>query len=134
MARNPRNDQVAGYIDKNRRLGAVTQKYTQAPSRRCSVVIESIEEMRLRQGIHNDELRETILGLRVGDFVKLTFSTTRMTCAGETLLVHITQIKGDLFRGKLADNPVLPALSTLRQGSSVTFKSEHIHSVPKGPF
>jgi hypothetical protein len=112
---------------------AVTRRGGDRSSKRASVVIENIEEMRLRQGIHDDELRQTVLRLRVGDVVKLTFSTTKMTCAGETLLVRVTQIKGELFRGKLADRPALPALSSLRVGSSVVFKSEHIHSVPRGP-
>jgi hypothetical protein len=111
----------------------VTRKGGDRSIKRASVVIENIEEMRLRQGIHDDELRQTILRLRVGDIVKLTFSTTQMTCAGETLSVRVTQIKGDMFRGKLAVRPALPALSTLRLGSSVAFKSEHIHSVPTGP-
>jgi hypothetical protein len=96
------------------------------------VVIENIEEMRRRQGIEDDELRETIRSLRIGDFVKLTFLATPMTCAGETLLVRVTQINGDTFTGKLADRPALPALYKLRPGSSVAFKTEHIHSVPKG--
>jgi hypothetical protein len=95
-------------------------------------MIENIEQMRLRQGINDEELREIIRGLRVGDLVKLTFLTTTMTCSGETLSVRVTQISGDTFLGKLADSPALPALSKLRRGSSVAFKTEHIHSVPKG--
>jgi hypothetical protein len=97
-----------------------------------AVAIENIEEMRRREGIEDVELREAIRGLRVGDFVRLTLLTGTAPFAGETLLVRITRIRGDAFRGKLADRPVSPRLSQLRSGSPVTFRSHHIHSIPTG--
>src|SRR5262249_38258649 len=108
---------------------AARGKHAEGSGKRCSIVIENIEEMRLRQGIRDDDLRQTIARLQVGDFVKLTFSTSKMTCTGETLLVCVTKIKTDMFLGRLAGRPALPALSALRQGSLVTFSSEHIHSI-----
>ena len=39
------------------------------------VPIENIEEMRLREGIDDTELRKEIRRLKVGDFVRLTMLT-----------------------------------------------------------
>jgi hypothetical protein len=93
------------------------------------VEIEDIEQMRLRAGIDDVELRSEIRGLHVGDVVKLTFLTGTTTF--ETLPVRITSISGSAFRGKLADSPATPALSTLRVGSPVAFDAAHIHSLMK---
>jgi hypothetical protein len=101
---------------------------------RPSVVLENIEDMRTREGISDDELRETIRALRVGDFVKLTFLTGRASSTGETLTVRVTRINGDKFLGKLVDGPALGGLSRLRVGSSIAFDRGHIHSVPKRSF
>jgi hypothetical protein len=97
---------------------------------RIAVEIEDIEQRRLRAGIDDVALRLEIRGLRVGDFVKLTFLSG--TAAFETLPVRITSISGSAFRGKLADSPASPALSQLRVGSPVTFTTAHIHSLPRG--
>jgi hypothetical protein len=105
---------------------------TKGSSMRHRVMIEDIEEMRRRQGIDDVELREEICGLEIGDFVKLTLLSGTGPFAGETLLVRITSIKGDAFRGKLAQRPALTSLSDLRAGSAVAFTKAHIHSVPKG--
>jgi hypothetical protein len=99
---------------------------------RSTVAIENIEEMRRREGIEDVGLREEIDGLRVGDFVKLTFLTGTRPPAGETLLVRITRIRGDSFRGKLASRPAYRGLSGLRVGTPVVFTAAHIHSLPKG--
>jgi hypothetical protein len=96
------------------------------------VEIENIEEMRLQEGIDDVELREEIRSLRAGDFVKLTFLTEANSLARETLLVRITSIRGDAFRGKLAHRPVSSGLSELRLGSTVVFTRTHIHSLSKG--
>jgi hypothetical protein len=96
---------------------------------RARVEIENIEEMRLRAGVDDVELRSEIRGLHVGDLVKLTFLAGTTTC--ETLPVRITSINGSAFRGKLAERPTAPALSTLRFGSSVAFDAAHIHSLMK---
>jgi hypothetical protein len=100
---------------------------------RDSVAIENIEEMRRLEGIEDVELRRAIRALRAGDFVKLTLLTGPTPFSGETLLVRITRIQGDAFRGKLAEQPASARLSQLRCGSSVVFTRHHIHSIPKGP-
>jgi hypothetical protein len=97
---------------------------------RDGVEVENIEEMRLREGIDDAELREEVRGLAVGDLVKLTLLTAKKSFPGETLLVRITRIRGGAFRGKLVDRPASPALSGLRAGSPVAFTAAHIHSLP----
>jgi hypothetical protein len=99
---------------------------------RHPVEIENIEEMRRREGIEDVELREEIRRLHIGDFVKLTFLTGTKSFAGETLWVRITSIRGDAFRGKVANRPGSTGLSKLRVGSPVAFTTAHIHSLPKG--
>jgi hypothetical protein len=96
---------------------------------RARVEIQNIEEMRLRAGIDDVDLRSEIRGLQVGDLVKLTFLTGTTTF--ETLPVRITSINGSAFRGKLADSPAAPTLYTLRVGSAVAFAAAHIHSLVK---
>ena len=97
------------------------------------VTIENIEEMRKRQGIEDVELWKAIRGLRVGDFVRLTFlAGTPQPPAAETMRVRITSIREDDFRGKLADQPVSGRLAELRCGSLVLFAAHHIHSLAKG--
>ena len=98
---------------------------------RHPVEIENIGEMRRREGIEDVELGEAIDALRAGDFVKLTFLTGLKAFAGETLWVRITSIRGQVFRGKLANRPAFNGLSRLRVGSAVTFTRDHIHSIPK---
>ena len=95
------------------------------------IEIENIDEMRRRAGIDDVELREDIRALRVGDSVRLTFLAVTKPLASETLSVRITSIRGNSFRGKLADRPASSGLSGLRIGTSVTFTRDHIHSVPK---
>jgi hypothetical protein len=95
--------------------------------------IENIEEMRDHQGIDDEELRRAIKGLRVGDFVKVTFVPSGCNSAGETLFLRVTKIDGDRLVGKLDEEPTLPGLSGLQVGSSVAFQKVHIHSVPKRP-
>ncbi len=72
---------------------------------RHPVAIEDIEGMRRCEGIEDAELREAIRGLRVGNLVRLTLLTGVPQSAGETLRVRITRIRGDDYRGKLADPP-----------------------------
>ncbi len=93
------------------------------------VEIENIEEMRLREGIDDVELREKIRGLKIGDFVRLTVLTGATSPAGETLLVKITSIRRDAFRGELAERPASARRSKLRLGSPVAFTTAHIHSL-----
>jgi hypothetical protein len=101
------------------------------PTMRNPVAIETIEEMRRREGIEDVELRAEIRGLEVGDFVKLTFLSSTEPSAGETLLVRITRLRGSDFRGELAKRPSSTGLSSLRVGSPVAFTAAHIHSIPK---
>jgi len=92
-------------------------------------VLENIEEMRRLVGIEDDELRDAIRGIRVGDLVRLTF-LVGAAARGETLLVRITDVRDGAYRGKLAGTPAPPAgLSGLRAGSLVAFAAAHIHSV-----
>jgi hypothetical protein len=96
---------------------------------RNRVEIEDIEDMRRQEGIVDVELREQIRGLRVGDFIRITFLFGPR--ATETVAVRITSIRGAAFRGKLASGPILAGLSGLRAGSAVAFTRAHIHSVLK---
>ena len=95
--------------------------------------IENIEEMRAHEGIDDEELRRAIKGLRVGDFVKVTFVPSGCNSAGETLFLRVTKIDGERLVGKLDEEPTLPGLSGLHVGSSIAFQKVHIHSVPKRP-
>lgn len=99
---------------------------------RARVEIQNIEDMRRREGIEDVELREAIRALRVGAFVKLTLLAGPQGAAGETLLVRITRISGDAFRGKLASRPATAGLSGLRVGLALAFTGSHIHSLPSG--
>jgi hypothetical protein len=99
---------------------------------RARVEIQNIEDMRRRAGIEDVELRQAIRGLRVGAFVKLTLLAGAEGTAGETVLVRITSIRGDVFRGKLADRPTSAGLSGLRVGLALAFTGSHIHSLPTG--
>ena len=99
--------------------------------KRAEIEIENIEQLRLRAGIEDVELREAIRGLAVGDFVKLTLVTGTGSLGGETLLVRITTIRGSDFRGKLAQAPASSRLAPLKAGSAVTFTAAHIHSLAR---
>jgi hypothetical protein len=96
------------------------------------VEIENIEEMRRRVGIDDVELRKAIRGLRIGDFVKLTFLTGSLSSVGEPRLVRVTRISGSRFQGRLVDRRASAGLSGLRVGSRLAFTADHIHSLPKG--
>jgi len=99
---------------------------------RTRVEIQNIEDMRRREGIEDTELRQAIRGLRVGAFVKVTLLADAQGNSGETLLVRITSIRGDTFRGKLADRPTSAGLAGLRVGLPLAFTGSHIHSLPTG--
>jgi hypothetical protein len=94
------------------------------------VDIEDIEELRRQQGIDDVELRAGIRGLKIGDFVNLSFMTGPTT--SETLAVRITSIRNSAFRGKLAVAPTSKGLTHLRVGSALAFTPTHIHSLHKG--
>ena len=94
--------------------------------------IQDIEDMRRRAGIEDVELRPAIRALRVGEYVRLTRLAGTEGGAGETLLVRITSILGDAFRGKLASRPTSAGLSGLRVGLVLAFTGSHIHSLPRG--
>ena len=49
------------------------------------IEIENIEEMRLREGIVDVELRDQIRGLQIGDLVKVTLLAMAKSGAGETV-------------------------------------------------
>jgi hypothetical protein len=96
-----------------------------------TIEIENIEQMRLRQGIVDFELRDQIRGLQIGDLVKVTLLAMARSDAGETVLVQITSIRANGFRGKLIHRPVSTGLSKLRAGLPIAFTKAHIHSIPK---
>jgi len=98
---------------------------------RNAIVVEDIEGMRRRQGIHDLELQEQIRALRIRDFVNLTLLTRMGPYAGETLLVRITRIQDSRFCGALAVKPTYSSLSKLRLGSPLRFTASHIHSVAR---
>lgn len=93
--------------------------------------IQDIEAMRRRAGIDDVELRQAIRGLRPGALVKVTLLAGTPGAAGEILLVRITSIRGDAFRGKLASRPTSSGLSGLRPGRALAFTGSHIHSLPR---
>jgi hypothetical protein len=97
------------------------------------VRIEDIDGMRRHLGIVDAELRAAIRTLRLGDYVRLTFIGSTGSQAAETLRVRITRIRGDEFRGRLADPPAARALSDLDSGSAVAFTASQIHSVARKP-
>ena len=95
----------------------------------ASLEIETIEEIRHKQGIDDVELRLDIRELQVGDFVRISFlSETR---SFETVLVRLTRIRGLTFRGKLVKRASRVRVPRVREGEIVTFSAEHIHSVLK---
>ena len=94
------------------------------------VEIEDIEECAAVRASRTLELREEIDELRVGDHVKLTVRTGA-TFPGETLLVRITQIRGDAFRGLLAERPTSPRLSGLRRLSPAVHEPRTFTRWPK---
>jgi hypothetical protein len=100
---------------------------------RNPVEIENIEEMRLREGIDDVDLRQKIRGLRIGDSVHLTFCAGAASSAAETLSVRITSIRGSVLRGKLAETPASARLAALHIGSPIAFTTNQIHSLPKEP-
>ncbi len=93
------------------------------------VQFENIEEMRRTAGIDDTELHDAIRNLQVGDLVRLTLRTTPDRFPGESLVVRITSIKGNLFRGKLAQPKRALLRLGLTAGSLFTFTWEHIHSI-----
>jgi hypothetical protein len=98
---------------------------------RPSLEIENIGEMRRQEGIDDVELLEAIRRLQAGNLVRLTLLSPAKSFAGETVLVRITSIRGDAFRGKLMSAPSSANGGKLRAGSPLVFSADHIHSIPK---
>ena len=96
------------------------------------VQFENIEEMRRSAGIDDVELREAIRRLQVGDSVKLTLSVSG-SFPGEPVIIRITSIKGNVFRGKLVQVSRAARRVNVTPQSVLTFSSEHIHSIPARP-
>jgi hypothetical protein len=96
------------------------------------VQFENIEEMRRSAGIDDVELHEAIGRLQVGDSVKLTVSITG-SFPGEPVVLRITSIKGNVFRGKLIQVSRAARRVNMTTQSVLTFSSEHIHSIPTRP-
>ncbi len=99
---------------------------------RSTVEIEDIEGLRQREGIDDVELRDAVGKLVVGDLVRLTLLPAAGARAGETVVVRITSIRGDIFRGRLSRRPQSAALSALTSQSPIIFTRAHIHSLPRG--
>jgi len=100
---------------------------------RIPIEIEDIDYLRRKEGIHDIELYEEIRGLRIGDYVRLTFLVKDKALTGETLLVRVTNIQGEILKGRLADQPVSRGLAKLRLGSRINFAADQIHSVAPAP-
>jgi hypothetical protein len=94
------------------------------------VEFENIEEMRCAAGIDDVELRHAIRDLQVGDLVKLTLRGSEGSFPGEILLIRITSIKGDVFRGKLAQDKRGARRAGVTEGTLLAFTREQIHSIP----
>lgn len=93
------------------------------------VQIENIDELRLREGIDDVELKNAIRHLKAGDLVKLTLLVGAKAC--ETQVVRITSIHGDTFRGTLMTRPLASGFAAIRVGARLVFTAMHIHSIPK---
>jgi hypothetical protein len=94
------------------------------------VEFENIEEMRCAAGIDDVELRDAVRNLQVGDLVKLTLRGTQGSFPGESVLIRITSIKGDVFRGKLAQTNRAARRTGVNEGMLLAFRREQIHSIP----
>lgn len=91
------------------------------------MVLEDIESIRQEQGIDDVTLHKEINNLHRGDSVKLTLVTGPAT--SETILVCITNIRGDAYRGKLTGIPAAKSRVKLPLGAVIAFRATHIHSV-----
>jgi hypothetical protein len=96
---------------------------------RYRLEIENIEELRLREGIDDVELREAVAQLRVGDHVRLTFLAGPEGAARETLLVQVTRIRKTDFLGRLTSRPTRGGLAALRVGARIAFAAGQVHSI-----
>src|SRR5437588_3835250 len=79
------------------------------------VLIEDIAKRRSQQGIEDDDLRDSIRGLLVGDLVRLTLRSDQSP-TGETVDVRITAIAEGGYRGTLAARPASKGLADLEAG------------------
>jgi hypothetical protein len=93
------------------------------------VQFENIEEMRRSAGIDDVELHQAIRRLQVGDWVRLTLSSNG-SFPGEAVIVRITSIKGNVFRGKLAQGGRAVRRANVTAESLLTFTGDQIHSIP----
>ncbi len=100
---------------------------------RLPIEIEDIDYLRHKEGIDDAELREEIRGLRIGDYVRLTFLVRDRLATRETLPVRITRIQGHHLSGRLSDQPLSRGLAKLRMGVLVHFVVAQIHSVAAAP-
>jgi hypothetical protein len=94
------------------------------------VVIENIGALRRYEGIEDPQLEQDIAGLQVGDCVKLTLMSRTVPALKETVLVRLTRVQHQEFRGKLASLPASARL-TLPLGTPLAFSPAHIHSLPR---
>jgi hypothetical protein len=96
-----------------------------------SILIEDIAGRRRREGIEDPDLRDAIRNLAVGDLVRLTLRANGSP-AGETVVVRVTEISLDGFRGALAGRPESKGLMDLSVGFALSFTADHIHSLQSG--
>jgi hypothetical protein len=61
--------------------------------------------------------------------VRLTARVGNQPFPGERLLVRITSVRGNVFRGKLSRGPAAARFPGVKVGSLLTFTADHIHSV-----
>jgi hypothetical protein len=100
---------------------------------RRTLEIENIEALRRLAGIDDVELHEQVRRLRSGDCVKLTVLAPDRPGAGAVVLVRITSIKGETFRGRVLSGTEPVRLPRQCVGSLVAFTPDHIHSVAGAP-
>lgn len=96
--------------------------------------IEDIDEMRRQAGIDDVELRADVRALVVGDRVKVTLVSAARPGVAVTVVLRITSVRADDFRGVLERRPAGASFTGLRAGSSIVFAAAHVHSITdKGP-
>ena len=100
---------------------------------RRTLEIENIEALRRLAGIDDVELHDQVRRLRSGDCVKLIVLSPDRPDTGAVVLVRITSIKGDAFRGRVVARTDPVRLPRRCVGSVVAFTPDHIHSVPRAP-
>lgn len=113
------------------RAGKVITSGAERTFMRQTLQIENIDQLRLRQGIDDVELREKIGQLQVGDCVNLTFLKGAQQGASKTVPVQIVRIVKEKFEGKLLKSLGSLGPTDLKVGSMISFRRYHVHSITR---